>query len=99
MDAFRDAGLVPTEQPIATGANVLAGIPGKSDRWVIVAAHYDHLGTDGKDIYRGADDNAAAVAVLIQVARALAREKLERGVLFAAFDAEEPPHFLQETMG
>jgi len=99
MDAFRDAGLSPTEQPIATGANVLAAVPGKTDRWVIVAAHYDHLGTDGKDIYRGADDNAAAVAIMIQVAKALAREKLDRGVLFAAFDAEEPPHFLQETMG
>jgi Zn-dependent M28 family amino/carboxypeptidase len=39
------------------------------------------------------------VAILIDVARALAREKLKRGVIFAAFDAEEPPHFLQNTMG
>jgi hypothetical protein len=99
MNAFREAGLSPVEQPIAVGANVLASIPGKTDRWVMVAAHYDHLGKDGGDIYRGADDNAAAVAILIEVARALAREQLQRGVIFAAFDAEEPPHFLQQTMG
>lgn len=99
MDAFRDAGLTPQEQKIQVGANVLATVPGTTDRWILVAAHYDHLGKDGRDIYRGADDNAAAVAILIEVARALAREKLPRGVIFAAFDAEEPPHFLQNTMG
>ena len=99
MDALRGAGLTPVEQTIAVGANVLATLPGTTDRWVMVAAHYDHLGKDGRDIYRGADDNAAAVAILIDVARALAREKLTRGVIFAAFDAEEPPHFLQNTMG
>jgi Zn-dependent M28 family amino/carboxypeptidase len=99
MDAFREAGLDPREQPIATGANVLASLPGRTSRWVMVAAHYDHLGTDGRQVYRGADDNAAAVAIMIEVARELARKKLERGVIFAAFDAEEPPHFLQETMG
>jgi Zn-dependent M28 family amino/carboxypeptidase len=99
MDALRVAGLTPVEQTIAVGANVLATLPGTTDRWVMVAAHYDHLGKDGRDIYRGADDNAAAVAILIDVARALAREKLKRGVIFAAFDAEEPPHFLQNTMG
>ena len=99
MDALRGAGLTPVEQTIAVGANVLATLPGTTDRWVMVAAHYDHLGKNGRDIYRGADDNAAAVAILIDVARALAREKLKRGVIFAAFDAEEPPHFLQNTMG
>jgi hypothetical protein len=98
-DAFRAAGLVPEEQKIAVGANVLATVPGRTDRWVMVAAHYDHLGTDGRSVYHGADDNAAAVAILIDVARALAGETLKRGVIFAAFDAEEPPHFLQNTMG
>ena len=99
MEGFRDAGLSPEEQKIAVGANVLASVPGTTERWVMVAAHYDHLGKFGDDIYRGADDNAAAVAVLIEVARALAGEKPKRGVIFAAFDAEEQPHFLQETMG
>jgi hypothetical protein len=66
----------------------------------LVAAHYDHLGRAGGDTYRGADDNAAAVAILIDVANAVVRAKPRgRGVLFAAFDAEEPPHFLTDSMG
>src|SRR5262245_35145565 len=78
LEAFRDAGLRPVEQRIAVGANVLASLPGRTDRWVMVAAHYDHLGKDGSDIYRGADDNAAAVAIMIEVARSLAKETLPR---------------------
>src|SRR5688572_6910749 len=97
VEAFADAGFQPELQsiPKVGGANVLARLPGRSDRWVIVAAHYDHVGTAGGAIYRGADDNAAAVAILIEVARALGRgPRRTRGVLFAAFDAEEPPNFL-----
>src|SRR6185295_7693075 len=78
---------------------VLASLPGRTDRWIMVAAHYDHLGVDGRDVYRGADDNAAAVAIMVEVARAMSKETPERGVIFAAFDAEEPPHFLNHTMG
>ncbi len=102
VDALRGVGLDPFEQPIplCKGANVLAPIPGDYDRWVIVAAHYDHLGRAGGDTYPGADDNAAAVAILIDVANAMVRSKPSgRGILFAAFDAEEPPHFRTEAMG
>src|SRR5262245_7815111 len=38
MDAFREAGLAPQEQKILAGANVLATVPGATDRWVMVAA-------------------------------------------------------------
>src|SRR4051812_45676090 len=96
IDALRTAGVDPQEQEIARirGANVLATIPGETDRFVLVAAHYDHLGKEGSAIYRGADDNAAAVAILVEVARALAAHRPRgRGVIIAAFDAEEPPHF------
>jgi len=85
--------------PACDGVNLLAKL-GHGPRWVIVAAHYDHLGKAGRDIFRGADDNAAAVAILIEVARSLAaRPPKGRSVLIAAFDAEEPPHFLTEAMG
>ncbi len=101
-EAFRDAGLEPVEQPVpgCAGANVLASLPGERDRWVLVAAHYDHLGRSGRHTYHGADDNAAAVAILLEVARALRSAPPKgRGVLFAAFDGEEPPYFLSEGMG
>jgi peptidase M28-like protein len=102
VSALRRVGLDPVEQSIAScnGANVLAPMAGDRDRWVLVAAHYDHLGRVGRDIYRGADDNAAAIAILVEVASAIVRAKPSgRGVLFAAFDAEEPPHFLSDSMG
>jgi Zn-dependent M28 family amino/carboxypeptidase len=100
-DALREAGLDPYEQPVAGcgGANVLAKIAGDVDRYVLVGAHFDHLGTDGRDVYWGADDNAAAVSVLVEVARAVAAERDGRGVIIAAFDGEEPPYFATDAMG
>lgn len=101
IEAFRAAGLDPYEQPVpgCGGANVLARIRGDIERYVLVGAHFDHLGTIGRHVFRGADDNAAAVAILIEVGRALAAERSGRGVIIAAFDGEEPPHFLTGAMG
>jgi len=102
VEALRAAGLDPHEQRIggSRGANVIATLPGAIDRWVLVAAHYDHLGTAGNAYYPGADDNAAAVAILVEVARGLARDRADgRGVIVAAFDAEEPPYFRTGEMG
>lgn len=99
---MRVAGLDPAEQRIGSSAaaNLVAAIPGDVDRWVLVAAHYDHLGARGDVFYPGADDNAAAVAVLVEVGRALAAARPSgRGVVLAAFDAEEPPYFLTGGMG
>jgi hypothetical protein len=77
------------------GRNVGAFLPGDDPRlaeeWIIVAAHYDHLGVkDGKQ-YPGADDNASGVAMLLEVAEAfaLAPRKPRRSVFFVAFDLEE----------
>ena len=61
---------------------------------VLLGAHYDTCGP-----YPGADDNAAAVAVVLAVARTLVQRQAERTVIFALFDAEEPPHFLESSMG
>lgn len=101
-EAFEGAALTPYRQtvPGSRGSNVLASLPGRTDRWILVAAHFDHLGEHGGEVFRGADDNAAAVAVLVELAHRLAAgPALRRGVLFAAFDAEEPPHFLTSGMG
>ncbi|WP_437677612.1 M28 family metallopeptidase [Sorangium sp. So ce131] len=102
VEALRDGGLDPFEQdlPACGGANVMAVLPGEVDRYVLVGAHYDHLGRAGRSTYWGADDNAAAVAILVEVARALAGARQRgRGVILAAFDAEEPPHFMTTGMG
>lgn len=87
--------------------NVLAYIPGKrSDEYIIVGAHFDHLGVDetlaDDKIYNGADDNASGVSAVLQIARAfaLSGEKPLRNVIFAFWDGEEKgllgsKHFVQ----
>jgi hypothetical protein len=86
--------------PDVGGGNVLGMIPGETERTLLIAAHYDHLGRGpGGSVYWGADDNAAAVGIMLEVARRLQGTRLPKRVVFAAFDAEEPPHFQSETMG
>lgn len=73
--------------------------PKLRNEYVVIGAHYDHLGTsvlkrDGEDvkqIYYGADDNASGVATLIEVARQVASQHFmfRRSVIFAFFGAEE----------
>jgi Zn-dependent M28 family amino/carboxypeptidase len=59
-----------------------------------LGAHYDTV-----SITPGADDNASAVAVLIEAARLLRGTTFRRTVRFVAFTCEEPPHFSIGTMG
>ncbi|MDI1428971.1 M28 family metallopeptidase [Polyangium sorediatum] len=102
VSALRTAGLDPYEQPVPglRGANVIAVLPGDVERYVLVGAHFDHLGELAGQVYWGADDNAAAVGILLEVGHALAAKRpAGRGVLLAAFDGEEAPHFTQNTMG
>lgn len=61
---------------------------------VVVGAHYDSV--DGSP---GADDNASAVAVLLELARMLAARPLARTVKLVAFVNEEPPFFFWGQMG
>ena len=91
------AGEDSFDQPIPPigGTNLFARIPGRSDRTILLAAHYDACGADNP----GADDNAAAVAIVLSVAEQLAKRELDRNVLIALFDAEEPPYFLSQAMG
>lgn len=59
--------------------------------YIVLGAHYDHLGVRHGKVYNGADDNASGSAALIEVARELfaKRDSLRRSVIIAAFDAEE----------
>ena len=107
-DGFQTLGLTPAApdgsflQPVpgCGGHNVVGRLGPGGRRAVLIAAHYDHLGpAHGDQAYWGADDNAAAVAILLEVARALQGEQLERDVWFVSFDGEEPPHFLGPGMG
>ena len=107
IGAFKALGLVPLfdgsfsqdipdrEPGSSLGRNVGAKLVGNDpklrDEWVIVAAHFDHLGVRDGVLYPGADDNASAVAMMLEVARCLAgsAEKPRRSVMFVGFDLEE----------
>jgi len=84
--------------------NVLGVLPGQgalAGQWVIVGAHYDHLGFtrvgDSNTVYNGADDNASGTALMLEVARVLdAYAEAEgadgadrRSIMFQAYGAEE----------
>jgi hypothetical protein len=85
-----------------TARNVIGVLPGTDPAFagqsVIVSAHYDHLGRDGRgvrvaelgQVHPGADDNASGVAVLLELARAIAAQgRPPRTIVFAAFSGEE----------
>lgn len=76
--------------------NVLGVVPGKrQDEFVVVGAHFDHLGTDpalvDDQIYNGADDNASGVSAVLQIAKAFMETGKQplRTVIFAFWDGEE----------
>jgi Zn-dependent M28 family amino/carboxypeptidase len=74
-----------------TGVNLLGAIRGRRDpnRYIVITAHYDHLGVRNGQIFNGADDNASGVAVLLAVAARAAADTPDHSLLFAAVDAEE----------
>jgi len=69
--------------------------------WIVLVAHYDHLGVVGGAVHPGADDNASSVALLLALGDALglARPRLPRHVVLLFPDAEEPPDIRTERMG
>lgn len=73
------------------GENVLAVLPGESDDWLLLTAHYDHLGVKQNRLYPGADDNASSVAVLLELARcyALSPQVPRCNVAFVFLSGEE----------
>lgn len=99
-DPLRMTIHVDIETTRATVNNVLAYLPGKTDEYVILGAHYDHLGRGNYDslapsqigqIHPGADDNASGTAGVLELARLFAPMKgeLQRGILFMSFAGEE----------
>jgi len=76
-------------------ANIIGVLEGKSkkDEYVIISAHYDHLGIgkpiEGDSIYNGANDDASGVTGVLALADYFKKVGNERTIVFAAFTAEE----------
>ncbi|MDO5570214.1 MAG: M20/M25/M40 family metallo-hydrolase [Bacteroidales bacterium] len=82
---------------VAEMRNIICKIDGnKKDEFVVIGAHYDHLGCNSMfaddKIFNGADDNASGVQAVLQILKAFiaADSKPERTVIFAFWDGEEP---------
>jgi len=65
--------------------------PNLKDEFIIIGAHYDHLGKDQAGIYHGADDDASGTSGVLELARAFAQtsEKPKRSIIFILFAGEE----------
>ncbi len=75
-----------------TSQNVIGYIPGKiePDSFIVISAHYDHLGRMGKDTYfPGANDNASGTAMLLELANYYSSHQPDYSIAFMAFGAEE----------
>ena len=102
MDVRIDAS-VDIQQKSVTTYNVIGMLEGSDpdfkDEYIIVGAHYDHLGMGGQGsgsrnpdtlvVHNGADDNASGVAGVIELAGKLSASDPGRSIIFMAFGAEE----------
>ncbi len=102
---FRESGLQAFDggylQPVSaqvgprhemrTGANVIGYLAGTGDspRYIVVSAHYDHIGVRNGRVFNGADDNASGTAALFALAAYFQAHRPATSILFAAFDGEE----------
>jgi Zn-dependent M28 family amino/carboxypeptidase len=87
------------QRAVKTVNNVAGYLPGSSDEYIVIGAHYDHLGLGEQfsmapsmagTIHPGADDNASGTAGVIQLAQWFSRQpQQKRGILFLAFAGEE----------
>jgi hypothetical protein len=93
---------IPDGRRPRRGANVVALVPGRDpvlrDEYVVVGAHYDHLGLGETgvhspeqrgQVHNGADDNASGTVALLEIGRRLVERPSRRSVLLVAFAGEE----------
>ncbi len=91
----------PVQTDLLAASNVIGMIQGSDprlgDEYLVLTAHYDHVGTDpdlagdasGDTIFNGARDNGMGVVALLAAARSLSMHRPRRSVLFIAMTGEE----------
>ncbi|MBX3267773.1 MAG: M28 family peptidase [Acidobacteria bacterium] len=100
---MREVGIEPERQEFKfmprrgkeelTGVNFIGRIEGRSKekagKYIVITAHYDHVGIQNGQIYNGADDNASGTAALFAIASYFKKNRPEHSLIFVALDAEE----------
>ena len=97
LNSYRQTFTIKSKQgnKDITTSNIIGILEGKSkkEEYVIISAHYDHLGINGvleDSIFNGANDNASGVTGVLTLAKYFKEKKLnERTIIFVAFTAEE----------
>lgn len=79
------------EGDVKHAANIVGYVEGREhpDRYIVITAHYDHLGISDGEIFNGSDDNASGTGGLLAAARWFGEHPPENSILFVALDAEE----------
>jgi hypothetical protein len=74
-----------------TGVNIVGWLRGSAqpERYIVITAHYDHLGIRNGDTFNGADDNASGSAGILALAGWFKAHPSRHSLIFVAFDAEE----------
>lgn len=100
LDVFSSLGFTPEEQTYTVQgkavSNIIVEKPGfdESAGTLVVAGHYDTV-----ENTPGADDNATAIAAVLELARIVSKYQFRRTIRFIAVTLEEPPFFGSEEMG
>ncbi len=73
------------------GTNVIGYVTGKNnpEKYIVITAHYDHVGINKGEIYNGADDDASGTAALFALANYFKEKRPSHSIIFVAFDGEE----------
>ncbi|GAA4303315.1 M20/M25/M40 family metallo-hydrolase [Nibribacter koreensis] len=87
QQAFEFTSRTTREQ--VPGVNLFGKIAGKSEKAIVITAHYDHVGTRNGVVFNGADDDASGIGALLAIATHYKTQKPEHTLVFVAFDAEE----------
>jgi hypothetical protein len=98
-DSIRVDANLDVERAVKIVHNVAGYLPGETDEYVVIGAHYDHLGLGEQfaldpdqagTVHPGADDNASGTSGVIELARWFSSQpKQKRGILFLTFAGEE----------
>ena len=81
----------PYASAYPSAVNYIGYVAGSASaqRFIVISAHYDHLGIKGGVLYPGADDNASGVAAMLAIAAWFKDHPPRHSIVFAAFDGEE----------
>jgi hypothetical protein len=90
-DSFAAPFVAKARAAELNGVNLVGMIRGTThaDRYLVVSAHYDHLGVRNGVTYNGADDNASGTAAVLVMAQWFKAHPPQNSIIFALFDGEE----------